>query len=83
MKNQETNLSKVMAIHAELLEENPYCYFELAYTRYTDWMAWICTNSRDHDPSRKVLLCGQGSTAEEACADGLAKYEAEQADASE
>ena len=83
MDNQENNLSKIMAIHAELLKENPYCYFELAYTRYTDWMVWICTNSRDHDPNRKVLLCGQGSTQEEACADGLAKYEAEQVDASE
>lgn len=72
-----SNLSKVMAIHAEMLESNSYCYFELAYTRYTEWMVWICSNQREQDPNRKVLLRGQGSTPEEACADALANYEQE------
>lgn len=74
---EQTNLSKVMAIHTEMLESNSYCYFELAYTRYTEWMVWICSNQREQDPNRKVLLRGQGSTPEEACADALANYEQE------
>lgn len=68
---EKTNLSKVIAIHAEMLDSNPYCYFELAYTRYTEWMVWICSNQREQDPNRKVLLRGQGSTPEEACANAL------------
>lgn len=74
---EKTNLSKIMAIHSEMLESNSYCYFELAYTRYTEWMVWICSNQREQDPNRKVLLRGQGSTPEEACADALANYEKE------
>lgn len=72
---EQSNLEKVMAIHAEILETNYYCYFELAYTRYTDWMVWICSNAREQDPNRIVLLQGQGSTPDEACADALNKYE--------
>ena len=74
---EQNNLSKVMAIHTDMLQTNHYCYFELAYTRYTDWMVWICSNAREQDPNRKVLLQGQGSTAEEACADALSRYEQE------
>jgi hypothetical protein len=74
---EQTNLSKVMAIHTEMLQTNPYCYFELAYTRYTDWMVWICSNAREQDQNRKVLLQGQGATSEEACADALSRYEQE------
>ena len=74
---EQNNLSKVMAIHTDMLQTNHYCYFELAYTRYTDWMVWICSNAREQDPNRKVLLQGQGSTPEEACADALANYEQE------
>ena len=76
--SEQTNLAKVIAIHAEMLQTNHYCYFELAYTRYTEWMAWICSNAREQDPNRKVLLRGQGSTPEEACADALNNYEQEQ-----
>ena len=75
---EQNNLSKVMAIHTDMLQTNHYCYFELAYTRYTDWMVWICSNAREQDPNRKVLLQGQGSTPEEACADALNRYEQEQ-----
>lgn len=74
MTNQ-SNLEKVMAIHAEMLQTNHYCYFELAYTRYTGWMVWICSNAREQDPNRKILLQGQGCTPEEACVDALNKYE--------
>lgn len=46
---------------------NHYCYFELAYTRQTEWMAWICSKPREDDPNRKVITSGQGSTPDEAC----------------
>lgn len=68
------NLNKVLALHAAMLEENPYCYFELAYTRQTEFMVWICTKPKEHDPNRKVLLCGQGSTPDAAAKDALNKY---------
>lgn len=74
---EQNNLSKVMAIHTDMLQTNHYCYFELAYTRYTDLMVWICSNAREQDPNRKVLLQGQGPTPEEACADALSRYEQE------
>lgn len=64
-------IKSLIAIHNELLGEYPYCYFELAYTRRTDWMAWLCTKPREDDPERKVLACGQGLTAEEACAEAV------------
>lgn len=75
---EQKNLSKVMAIHTDMLQTNHYCYFELAYTRYTGWMVWICSNAREQDPNREVLLRGQGATPEEACADALGKYQKEQ-----
>ena len=74
---EQTNLSKVMDIHADMLQTNHYCYFELAYTGYTEWMVFICTNARDQDPNRKVLLQGQGSTPEEACKNALNNFEVE------
>ena len=75
---EQNNLSKVMTIHMDMLQTNHYCYFELAYTRYTEWMVWICSNAREQDPNRKVLLQGQGTTPEEACANALSQYEQEQ-----
>ncbi|TCK39688.1 hypothetical protein B0G84_5028 [Paraburkholderia sp. BL8N3] len=62
---------KLVARHAEELEKNDYAYFELAYTRRTGWMAWICSNHRDDDPNRTVLARGQGDTAEAACTDAI------------
>jgi len=64
-------IKRLIAMHNELLGEYPYCYFELAYTRRTDWMAWLCTKPREDDPERKVLACGQGLTGEEACAEAI------------
>jgi hypothetical protein len=58
--------------HAEQLEDNEYAYFELAYTRRTEWMAWICSNHRDDDSNRKVIARGQGSTPQSACEAALA-----------
>lgn len=63
--------AQLLAKHAQELDQNEYAYFELAYTRRTGWMAWICSNHRDDDPERKVLARGQGSTPQEACANAL------------
>ncbi|MDN7763029.1 MULTISPECIES: hypothetical protein [Burkholderia cepacia complex] len=64
-------ISALLALHAEILDQNDYAYFELARTRRTDWMAWICSNHRDDDPNRKVIAKGQGGTPRAACADAL------------
>lgn len=67
----DSPLQKLIAAHAEMLEANPYCYFELAYTRRTEWMAWLCSKPQEDDPGRIVLAKGQGSTPEEAAIDAL------------
>lgn len=60
-------LDGLLAMHGLMLEHNPYAYFELAYTRKTGWMAWICDKPQSTDSDRKVLASGQGDTPEEAC----------------
>lgn len=60
-------IRSLIAAHKKLLRTNAYAYFELAYTRQTQWMAWLCTNCRDQDPGRKVLAQGEGSTPNAAC----------------
>lgn len=62
-----TAFEELTQLHAELLQSNPHCYFELAYTRKTEWLAWVCTKPSEDDPSRKVIAQGQGWTPEEAC----------------
>lgn len=69
------NLNKVLKLHKEMLKENPYCYFELAYTKQTEFMVWICSNAKELDPNRKVLLRGQGCTPDKAAKDAIKKYE--------
>jgi len=69
-----TNTEKLIELHGQLEETNPYCYCEIAYTRQTMWMAWLCSNSREEDPRRKILAKGQGETAEEACGLALENY---------
>lgn len=68
---EDDSIRKLIAAHGEMLEVNPYCYFELAYTRQTEWMAWVCSKPREDDPSRKVLAQGQGPTPDEAAYDAL------------
>lgn len=61
-------IRQLIEAHTTLLEEgNHYAYFELAYTRQTAWMAWLCSKPREDDPDRKVLAKGQGTTPDEAC----------------
>jgi hypothetical protein len=64
-------LTELLEAHAKMLEENPYAYFELAYTRQTEWMAWLCTDSYENDEKRQIVARGQGSTPEEAAEDAL------------
>lgn len=68
------HIEQLIALHASLLVENPYAYFELAYTRQSEWMAWITSKPREDDPNRKVIACGQGSTPDEAAKDALENY---------
>ncbi|WAI83235.1 MULTISPECIES: hypothetical protein [Achromobacter] len=68
-------IRELIGKHAELLEQNDYAYFELARTRMTGWMAWICSHPVDTHPDRKVQARGQGSTPDEACRAALADLE--------
>ena len=79
----ESALDALINVHQELVEDNPYCYFELAHTRQTGWMAWITDKplypvQEVANPDRKVLARGQGDSAEEACRIALAAISAQQ-----
>lgn len=68
-------IQKLISAHAKLVEENPYAYFELAYTRQTEWMAWICSEPRESNPNRVVIASGSGPTPELACNEALQSME--------
>lgn len=55
----------------QLIGRFPFLYVEIARTRPTDWMAWVCTHNRDTHPDRTVLVSEHGSTPDEACIKGL------------
>lgn len=78
-QSERDAIQVMLALHTRMLETNPYCYFELAYTRHTGWMAWLCTNSREHDENRKVIAKGQGDTPDDACRNALSVIAKEQA----
>jgi hypothetical protein len=69
---QRRPLDMLVAYHAEVLQVHPYAYFELAYSRSTGWMAWVCTNVINRDKGRHVLAVGGGATHDEACRNALA-----------
>lgn len=69
-------LQQLIDIHSAVLEQNPYCYFELAYTRTTGWMVWLCTDRYEDDPQRKILARGQGETPEIAAGAALEFFDA-------
>lgn len=64
----------LIAKHAELLKFSDYTYFELARTRRTEWMAWLCSDHVETNPDRKVIAKGQGQTPDEACRAALDDY---------
>ena len=64
-------LEVLIGIHKQMLSKNPYCYFELAYTRQTKWMVWICSNSKENDINRTVIAKGQGETPNDAASAAL------------
>ncbi len=68
-------LEELLKVHASLLEDNPYCYFELAYFKTTGWMAWICTDRWDDNSKRKIIARGSGATPEDACEDAVKSIE--------
>jgi hypothetical protein len=62
-------LQRLFDTHTGLLEENPYAYCEVAYTKQTGWMAWLTDKSLAFtvvNPDRKILAQGQGNTPDEA-----------------
>ena len=64
-------LNRLVAEHQKLLAENPHAYFEISYTRVTDWMAWICDKVPDAatgkpEPGRTIIAVGQGQPPQEA-----------------
>ena len=61
-----SGLRVLIDVHEALLGRNPYCYCEIAYTRQTGWMAWLCSKPQADDPNRQVLGVGQGQSANEA-----------------
>lgn len=66
-------LRQLIAAHAKMIEDgNDYAYFELAYTRRTSWMAWLCSKPSEDDPDRKVIAKGQGDTPDEAARSAIA-----------
>lgn len=68
-------IRELIGKHAALVADDGefpyYCYFELAYTRHTGWMAWLCSKPREDDPGRKVIASGQGQTPDDACREAL------------
>ena len=69
-----SGLRQFFDVHSALLDENPYCYCEIAYTRQTGWMAWLCSKPQTEDPQRKVLGVGQGQTPDEAALAAVDSY---------
>jgi hypothetical protein len=74
-------IDRLLALHKELLEGNEYAYFELAYTRTTGWMAFICdrpaggtVGTPEFGAGRTILAQGQGETPDAACLDALSSY---------
>lgn len=69
--DDESSVRHFLIAAENMIDEYPHLYVELARTRATDWMAWICTHNKDTHPNRKILTNGQGSTVEEACENAL------------
>lgn len=64
-------VNKFLDLAQKMESEYPFLYVEIAHTRTTNWMVWLCTHNKDTNPNRKVLVSTQGATAEEACRNAL------------
>ena len=69
---QGTPAEQLAALRNRLGETNPHTYCEVAFTRQTEWMAWLCDKSPDPGtgrplPNRIVLARGQGESMNAAC----------------
>ena len=62
-----SRLAEFLELYASERKLNDYAYMEIACTRATGYMAWICSHPKETHPDRVVLACGQGSDEEEAC----------------
>lgn len=67
MKN-ESNVSRALKLFIKAKKMNPYLYFELAYTKPTEWMAWVIDKEGGN---RNVLCQSQAATPEGACAEAV------------
>lgn len=72
------SVDALLAQHHALRQDNEHCYFELAYTRITGWMAYICDKpaggtigTPEFGAGRTIITRGQGDTPGEACANAL------------
>ena len=70
-----SKVEEFLELALELENKYPFLYVEIARTRVTDWMSWLCTHNKDTHPERVVLANGQGSTAEEACRNAILTFE--------
>jgi hypothetical protein len=60
--------------HAELATQGglPNAYVEIGYSRYTGWLAWLCSDYVDFNPKRVVLANAGGATADQAALNAAA-----------
>ena len=69
------NVKKFLDTAEEMINEYPFLYVEVARTRTTEWMAWLCTHNKDTHTDRMVLASAHGFTADEACKNALDELE--------
>ena len=69
-----SNLTEFLELYASKRESNEYLYMEIACTRQTNYMAWLCSHPKETHPDRVVLACGQGFDVEEACKNALVDF---------
>lgn len=55
---------RALSLFETARQKNPYLYFELAYTKATDWMCWVIDKQGGE---RNVLFEGQADNPNEAC----------------
>ena len=64
-------LNDLLVEHSKLLEDNPYCYFELVYTPPSCWRTCIWSNHLAGKMHLRTIAKGKGPTPDQACEDAL------------